>query len=213
MIDRAKVLVIDDSIEMRNVLCRLLRKDSRFEVVEEGVDCVHGVAMARDCAPDIAILDCPPPLKNELHYATQLRQVTPSIYIAMFTLQRSKTTIASALSAGCKAYFSKIEGPSVWQQAMDHALKGEPFFSGEASEFLVERVLDESVIPLRRLTPRQRQIVQQIAEGRRNTEIAEVLGMSVKTVEAHRLEAMKRLDLRNVADLVRYAIRNCIIEP
>jgi len=169
--------------------------------------------MARDCAPDIAILDCPPPLKNELHYAAQLRQVTPSIYIAMFTLQRSKTTIASALSAGCKAYFSKIEGPSVWQQAMDHALKGEPFFSGEASEFLVERVLDESVIPLRRLTPRQRQIVQQIAEGRRNTEIAEVLGMSVKTVEAHRLDAMKRLDLRNVADLVRYAIRNCIIEP
>lgn len=96
---------------------------------------------------------------------------------------------------------------------MDHALKGEPFFPGDASSFLVERMLDESEIPLRRLSPRQRQVVQQIAEGRRNTEIAEVLGMSVKTVEAHRLEAMQRLGLRNVAELVRYAIRHCIIEP
>lgn len=169
--------------------------------------------MVRDYAPDIAILDCAPPLKDEPHYASQLKQIAPSIYIAMFTLRHDKPAIASAMSAGCKAYFSKVEGPAVWEQAMDHALKGATFFSSDASEFLVERMLDESEISLQRLSPRQRQVIQQIAEGRRNTIIAEVLGMSVKTVEAHRLAAMKRLGLRNVAELVRYAIRNCIIEP
>ncbi|MBT2246406.1 MULTISPECIES: LuxR C-terminal-related transcriptional regulator [Sphingobium] len=213
MKDRAKILIIDDSLEMRNVLCGLLRKDQRFEVVEEGAECAHGIAMARYYAPDIAIVDCAPPVDTEPHYGSQLRQVVPSVYIAMFTLQLGKPAIASALSAGCRAYISKIDGPAVWSQAMDHALKGEPFFPGDASSFLVERMLDESEIPLRRLSPRQRQVVQQIAEGRRNTEIAEVLGMSVKTVEAHRLEAMQRLGLRNVAELVRYAIRHCIIEP
>lgn len=213
MNDRAKILVIDNHPEMRSVLCQVLRKDPRCEVIGEGADCATGAMMAREHTPDIAIIDCNPPLKDEQHYALQIRSLVPSIYIAMFTLQQNKRAIASALKAGCKAYFSKSEGPDIWTEALNHALRNEPFFSGDANEFLVGRILDESVIPLRRLSPRQHQVVQQIAEGRKNSEVADVLGMSVKTVESHRLKAMQRLELKNTAELVRYAIRTLIIDP
>ncbi len=198
---------------MRQALCELLRQDPRCEVISNGADCSNGVAMAREHLPEIAIVDCDPPSTDEQHYACGIRGVAPAIYIAMFTLRKNKHSIASTLNAGCKAYFSKTEGGDVWRDAISHALRGEPFFSADVKEFLVAHMLDTSAAPARQLTSRQQQVMQQIAEGRKNIDIAKTLGLSVKTVEAHRLEVMKRLDVRNVADLVRHAIRNDVIEP
>jgi DNA-binding NarL/FixJ family response regulator len=169
--------------------------------------------LARDTNPDIAILDYSLPELNGLDLAHSLKKNHPRIEILLYTMHDREEVIMDVLRAGVRGFVLKSDAERHLIAALDALSIHRPYFSGAISETLLDKFLESKPQPCASsLTHREREVVQQIAEGRINKEIAQELSISVKTVETHRASAMHKLKLRTTADLVRYAIRNNIIQ-
>ena len=170
-------------------------------------------SLARDTNPDIAILDFSLPELNGLDLAHSLKKNHPRMEILLYTMHDREEVIMEVLRAGVRGFVLKSDAERHLIAALDALSIHRPYFSGAISETLLEKFLESKPQPCASsLTHREREVVQQIAEGRINKEIAQELSISVKTVETHRASAMHKLKLRTTADLVRYAIRNNIIQ-
>jgi DNA-binding NarL/FixJ family response regulator len=205
-----RVLLVEDHQIVRQGLRGLLEK-AGHEVVGEASDGHEGLRLARTLAPDIAVLDLSMPRLNGLDAAREIRRVAPQVKTILLTMYTDKGYVLQAMKAGAKGYVLKTEAAEDLIRAIREISRGEVYLSPSVAASVVEAYLDESDIPADPLTPRERQILQLIAEGNTTREIAQQLSISFKTAESHRNHIMKKLDLHDVAGLVRYAIQRGLV--
>jgi DNA-binding NarL/FixJ family response regulator len=205
------ILIADDHDVVRSGLRALLSERRHWQVVAEAADGKEAVAQALATAPNVAIVDYSLPLLNGVEVTRQIRQHCPGTEVIIFTMYDNNNLIQNLLQAGALGYLLKSDANRLLLTAVETVAEHKPFFSGIVSETLLQSFLTKGNDGP--LTARERSVVQLIAEGHSNKKIASILNLSVKTVETHRAAAHRKLNLRSTADLVRYAIRNHIIEP
>lgn len=209
-----RIMIVDDHSSIRRGLRQLIESKPYYQIVGEAADGRQAMELAFETKPDIAILDFSLPELNGLQLAYLLGRKSPRMEILLYTMHDREEIIADVLRAGIHGFVLKSDPEHEVIAALDALSIHRSYFSSAITETLLNRHLDTK--PQRSsstLTQREREVVQQIAEGRINKETADVLHISVKTVETHRASAMHKLNLRTTADLVRYAIRNNIVQP
>jgi len=208
-----RILIVDDHGAVRRGVRQLVESKPYYQVVGEAADGRAALEMAQETNPDITILDYSLPELNGLDLAHLLKRAFPRMEILLYTMHDREEIIMDVLRAGVRGFVLKSDTEPHLIAALDALSIHRPYFSNAISETLLEKFLETKPQPCASsLTHREREVVQQIAEGRINKEIARILNISVKTVETHRASAMHKLKLRTTADLVRYAIRNNIVQ-
>jgi DNA-binding NarL/FixJ family response regulator len=214
-----RILLADDHEVVRAGLRALLEEQSGWEVVAEAVDGRDAVEKASKLKPDVVVIDIAMPSLNGLEAVRQIVKAVPNTRVLVLTMYDSDPLIQQVLQAGARGYLLKSDAGRDLVSAIDALRRNKTFFTPKVSQMVLEGYLDKSPRDKEaedepeslRLTSRQREIVQLLAEGKSSKEVAAVLGLSVKTAETHRANIMRKLDCHSVTELVRYAIRNHII--
>jgi two-component system response regulator NreC len=213
---KIRILLADDHRLMRSGLRLLIEQQPDLSVVGEAGDGREAVAMAKSLRPDVAVIDIGMPNLNGIEATHQITHSNPEIAVVMLSMHSDESYVLRALKAGAKGYLLKDSAESDLIRAV-RAVAGErSFFSPVVSKVL----LDDYMRKLKRsgaedaydlLTPREREIFQLVAEGKSNKDVANLLNLSVYTVETHRSNIMQKLNLRGVPELILYAVRKGII--
>jgi DNA-binding NarL/FixJ family response regulator len=208
------ILIADDHDVVRRGLKMLLESRAPWRVVAEARDGKGAVNDAFRMKPDVAIIDYCLPQLNGIEAARQIRHHLPCTEILIFTMQNTDDILLHALEAGARGFLLKSDADDYVLAAVHALSQHKPFFTGKVSETLVASFLANagSAAPASALTMREKSVVQLIAEGRTGKEAGDLLGVSAKTVEAARANALRKLNLRTTADLIRYAVRNKLVE-
>lgn len=214
-----RILLADDHEVVRAGLRALLEEQSGWEVVAEAVDGRDAVEKASKLKPDAVVIDIAMPSLNGLEAVRQIVKAVPNTKVLVLTMYDSDPLIQQVLQAGARGYLLKSDAGRDLVSAIEALRRNKTFFTPKVSQMVLEGYLDknpkekepEAEAESLRLTSRQREIVQLLAEGKSSKEVAAVLGLSVKTAETHRANIMRKLDCHSVTELVRYAIRNHII--
>lgn len=206
-----KILVADDHTLMRAGLVSLIARLPEMEVVAEAEDGRQALRLARDLQPDIVLMDIAMPGLNGLEAAERIHGILPAVKIIVLSMHASEEYVAQALKAGASGYLLKDAATAELEMALKSVSMGQFYLSPAISRQVVDTMLHGGPTGLDLLTPRQREILQLIAEGKSTREIADTLHLSVKTVETHRAQLMDRLDIHDVAGLIRYALRKGLI--
>ena len=207
-----KVLLADDHQIVRQGLRALLQHEG-FEVVAEAEDGREAVRLAQTLNPDVAVLDLVMPLMNGLEAAREILQRCSGTRVILLTMQTEEHQIVAALRVGIRGYLVKTQAAEDLVHAIRDVVRGEVYLSPAVSRIFVEGYLAGTQSPADPLAPRERQVLQLVAEGKTSKEIAAVLNLSAKTAESYRSRIMEKLDIHDTAGLVRYAIRQGMIEP
>lgn len=211
-----RILVADDHAVVRLGLRVLLESHAGWQVCTEAANGREAVESIRRSKPDVAVLDISMPELNGLETARQIRKLSPRTEILILTMHDSEEIAREVLEIGARGYLLKSDADRELVAAVEALEKHKPYFTTSVSQLVLESYLRPGSRTRRRqptsLTPREREIVQLLAEGKTNKEVASKLGLSVKTVETHRANIMRKLNLGSFGDLVRYAIRNKIVE-
>lgn len=213
-----RILIADDHDVMREGTRAVIERQPGWELCGLAATGREAVAQAILLQPDIVIMDMTMPELNGLDAAVQIRRRLPRTEIIMFTGHETDQLIRSAFQAGVKSFIFKSEAHTYLVAAIESLSRHKPFFTNKISEILFADILTRSGgtsasnHPGQRLSAREREIVQLVAEGKTNKEVGDLLGISVRTAETHRAHILRKLSLDSVAGLVRYAIRNNIIE-
>lgn len=207
-----RVLLADDHQIVRQGLKALLEREG-FDVAAEASDGLEAVRLARDLQPDVAVLDIAMPLLNGLDAARQVLQASPRTKAIVLTMHAEDHYVLEALRAGVTGYVLKSKAAGDLVQAIREVVGGAIYLSPGVSRAVVQAYRAKSDLPPDPLTPRERQVLQLIAEGKRTKEIATLLGVSVKTAESHRTRLMEKLNIHETASLVRYALQRGLIQP
>jgi DNA-binding NarL/FixJ family response regulator len=209
-----RILIADDHDVVRAGLRAILESHDGWKVVAEAADGKDAIAKAIDSKPDVAIVDYSLPVLNGIEATRQIHARLPDAEILIFTMHDSEVLVGELLEAGARAYLLKSDAKQYLVAAVESLVNHKPFFTGRVSEQLLDSYLTtRSRRADGSLSPRERVIVQLIAEGYGNKEMAATLNLSVKTVESHRATAMRKLNVTSTAGIVRYAIRNKLVEP
>ena len=210
----ARILVADDHEIVRHGMRRLLETQPGWEVCAEASSGREAAAKARQLKPDVAVLDFGMPELNGAEATRQILRESPRTEVMILTMHDTEQLVRKVLGAGARGYVLKSDASRDLVAAVQALLAHKTFLSPGVSKLVVEGYLRGSEVetPADRLTPREREIVQLVAEGKSNKEISTALNISTKTVEAHRSHLMHKLNLPSVSALVRYAIRNKIVE-
>ena len=208
-----RVLIADDHDVVRRGVRMLLETRPNLHIVAEASNGRMALEEARSTQPDIAVIDYSLPELNGLDLTAALKRENPRLEGLVYTMHEREDLVLEVLRAGARGYVLKSDTEKHLLAAIDALSIHRPYFSGVISETLLERFLDSSPHAQATLTHREREVVQLIAEGKINKEVGYILNISVKTVETHRASAMHKLKLRTTAELVRFAVRNNIIEP
>lgn len=215
-----RVLLADDHDLVRAGIRALLQNIGNVEVVAEAGEGHEALQMIAEHQPDVVLLDIAMPGMNGLETTARISKEFPGVRVIILSMHSGEEYVLQALRAGASGYVLKGARAPELELAVLAVAHGETYLSPTASKHVVDQFVQQSPAILidagdamRRLTPRQREILRLIAEGRTTKEIANQLDISVKTVEMHRTQLMDRLDIHDVAGLVRYAIRSGIISP
>ena len=208
-----KLLIADDHGIVRGGLRLLLDRQPDMEVIAEACDGVEAVQLALRTRPDICVLDVSMPRMGGLQATVEIRTHAPQIAILVLSMYDDERYLFEALQAGAAGYILKREADTVLVDAVRAVARGEPFMTNAAEQSLLrEWMTDDSTGPVEPLTLRERQVLKLIAEAFTNKAIGETLHVSEKTVESHRANLMRKLEMRDRVELVRYAIRRGLIE-
>jgi DNA-binding NarL/FixJ family response regulator len=207
-----RILIADDHEVVRSGLRKILEAQLNWEVVAEAGDGKDAILKAAETKPDIAVLDYSLPLVNGIEATRQIRARLPKTEVLIFTMHDNETLFQELLKAGARGYLLKSDARRHLIGAIEALALHKPFFTARVSETLLDSFLARPNVEGSALTNRERGVVQLIAEGYTNKQVAYLLGISLKTVEAHRAAIMRKLNLSSSAALVRYAIRNKIVE-
>ncbi len=216
--DEMRLLVADDHELVRTGLRTLLEKQPGWKVEAEAADGRDAVAKAIELKPDVAVLDISMPHLNGLEATRQIAKEARGTKVLIITMHESDPLIREVLDAGAKGYILKSDAGRDIVTAVEALRRNKTFFTSKVAQIVLEGYLkkeqpaEDCRSRRERLTPRQREIVQLIAEGKSSKEVAVALGLSVKTAETHRANIMRRLDCHSVTELVRYAIRNDMVQ-
>ena len=210
-----RILVVDDHAVVRRGVRSLLESQEGWEVCGEATTGRDAVEQSRRLRPDVVVMDLSLPELNGLDATRQILKFAPDTEVLVLTMHHSEELARDALQAGARGYVLKSDADENLIAAVDNLRRHKPFLTSTVTEFVLDDYLrpgadaqDDFVV-----TAREREIIQLVAEGRSSKEAAATLGISVKTIEAHRANIMRKLRLRSVSDLVRYAIRNQIVQP
>jgi len=206
-----RIVLADDHCIVRQGI-RALLEGAGFEVVGEAADGQEAIRLVDTLEPDVVVLDLIMPMLNGLDAGRQIRQRHPSIPILLLTMHTEEHHVAAALRAGIKAYLLKTQAAEDLVRAIREVMRGHVFLSAAVSRVVVEGYVSGVPAPGDSLAPRERQVLQLVAEGNTSKEIAVLLGLSVKTVDSYRARVMEKVGVHETASLVRYAIRNGVIE-
>lgn len=206
-----RVLLVEDHEIVRRGIRGLLETHTAYEICGEATDGRAAVKLAGELKPDVAILDYSLPALNGIEASKQIKKISPDTQVLIFTQHDSDDLIRSALLAGARGFLLKSEADDHLLHALAALSLKRPYFTTRVSEAMVAGFIAGTSGHLS-LTAREREVVQLMAEAHSTKEIADRLRVSVKTVETHRAAAMRKLGVRNVAALVRYAIRHKMVE-
>jgi DNA-binding NarL/FixJ family response regulator len=212
-----RIVIVDDHAVVRRGVRALLESHPGWKVTAEATTGREAVEMVRRLQPHVVVMDLSLPELNGLDATRQIVKESPDVEVLVLTMHHSEQLARDVLQAGARGYLLKSDADQSLISAVESLRQHKPFLTSTVTEF----VLDDYVrrgdvrddVPRDAITPREREIVQLLAEGNSNKETATALGVSVKTIEAHRANIMRKLRLRSVTDLVRYAIRNKIVQP
>jgi DNA-binding NarL/FixJ family response regulator len=197
---KRKILIADDHASVRRGLRALIDERSDWSVCAEAAGGLQAVEQARCHRPDVAIIDLTMPELNGVEATRRILEVSPQTRVLIFTMHEAEGLEYEAIEAGASGYLLKSEAEGSLVESVEAILRGEVCHP--------ERRRSRSG----RLTPREREVVQRIAEGLSTKEVATALGISVKTADTHRTSAMRKLSVHGVADLVRYAVRERLVQ-
>jgi DNA-binding NarL/FixJ family response regulator len=211
-----RILVADDHQVVRTGLRTLLESKTGWQVCAEAANGREAVEKAGQLKPDVAVLDIGMPLLNGVEATRQIRKLSPRTEILILTMHDSELLIQEVLAAGAHGYILKDDADRNLLAAVDALRRHKPYLSSRVSESVSNPAGGDSTAfspsSRNRLTPREREVLQLLAEGKSNKEVAAILEISVKTAETHRANIMLKLDFHSVTELVRYAVRNKIIQ-
>jgi DNA-binding NarL/FixJ family response regulator len=209
-----QILIADDHEVVRQGVRVLLEANPEWSVCCEAATGREAVAKATELRPDVVVLDIAMPEMNGLEAARQIRRAVPTARILVLTVHQIDQLAQEFVDAGVRGYLLKADAGRMLVDAVKTVLKGETFFTPSLLEPADGSVpVRGSKPPIKRLTRREREVLQLLAEGRSNKEIGTALRITTKTAETHRARLMAKLGVHSVAELVRYAIRNKIVEP
>lgn len=210
MTSKVKVVLADDHTLVRAGLRKLLESMPHLEVIGEAADGVAALELAQDLQPEIILMDIAMPGVNGLEATMRLKRDLPHIQIIILSMHQNEEYVKQALRHGAVAYLLKDAATTELELAINTVLKNEIYLSPAISKGVmadyVQRLRSENTVD-EVLTPRQREVLKMLAQGQSSKEIARELALSVKTVDTHRSQLMKQLDIHEVTGLVRYAIR------
>jgi DNA-binding NarL/FixJ family response regulator len=213
-----RVLIADDHEIVRHGVRKMLETQVDVEVCGESANGREAVAEAARLKPHLVVMDIAMPEMNGLEATRQILKDNPAVEVLILTMHESEELVRNVLAAGARGYVLKSDVTDSLISAVRALARHQVFISSKVAEVVLQGYLSHRAEPGAQaglpveISPREREIVQLVAEGRSNKDVAEVLHISVKTVETHRSHIMSKLDLHSVSDLVRYAIRNHIIE-
>jgi DNA-binding NarL/FixJ family response regulator len=207
-----RIVLADDHVLVRQGLRSLLEREG-FQVVAEAADGQEALRSVQSLQPDIVVMDISMPTLNGLNAARELKRSFPKTKTILLTQHDEGLYIREALEAGVKGYVLKNQAASDLLQAIRQVSQGLVYLSPGVSNAVVEAYHSKSEKPKNRLTLRERQVLQLIAEGKSTKDVASLLGISVKTAETHRTRLMQKLDIHETASLVLYAVRMGIVQP
>jgi DNA-binding NarL/FixJ family response regulator len=214
------LLVADDHAVVRRGIRTLLEEQGGWNVAAEASDGREAVEKAKQIKPAVAVLDITMPILNGLEATRQIVEAVPKTQVLILTVHDSDVIAQRVLQAGARGYLLKSDVGRDLISAVDALLRGRTYLTATVSRLIMDGYLGKNPRPVGngalnsslRITAREREIVQLLAEGKSSKEVAAVLGISVKTAETHRANLMRKLECHTVVELVRYAVRNMIVE-
>ncbi|HZS49776.1 MAG TPA: response regulator transcription factor [Bryobacterales bacterium] len=209
-----RILVADDHEVVRRGVRSLLEDQPGWSVAGEAQNGREAVEKAKELKPDVVLIDISMPELNGLEATRQILKAVPRTEVLILTRHDSEELAHEVLAAGARGYVLKSDAGRNLVAALDAVSQHKPFLTSTVSEMVLDGYLrnrEEERAP-RSLTPREREIVQLLAEGKSNKEVATTLNISVKTVETHRAKVMQKLNFRSITELIHYAVRNRIIQ-
>jgi two-component system, NarL family, response regulator NreC len=207
-----RVVLADDHVVVRAGLRALLERDGLQVIAEAGTG-EEAVRLSQEHNPDVAVLDLSMPEMNGLEAARHILADRPRTGIVLLTMHIEDYQVAAALRAGVRGYVCKTQCAGALSHAIVEVSRGGTYLTPSVAQFVVGAYLAGTPLPPDPLSPRERQVLRLIAEGKTSKEVASALDLSVKTVDSYRAGLMAKLDIHHTAGLVRYAIRHGIVQP
>jgi DNA-binding NarL/FixJ family response regulator len=217
-LNNLRILIADDHEIVRRGLKSLLSSRPDWIVCAEASTGREAVALAAQHRPDIVTMDIAMPGLNGLEATRQIRKMLPKTNVMILSLHYSDELVREVLDSGARAYILKSDASRDLLNAVEALANNRPFFTSGAAQILIDGFCKPASAPehplmRKSLSAREREIVQLLAEGKSSKEVAVALGISVKTAETHRANIMRKLEMHSVSELVRYAVKNNMIEP
>lgn len=214
-----RILIADDHELVRRGVRTLLEAEPGWSVVAEASDGQEALEKAKETKPEIVVLDISMPRLSGLETARRFKSMFPQVKVLMLTVHDSERLALEVLNAGARGYVTKSDTARDLVNAIEALRRDKTFFTARVDRIILDSFLDGrpskkvKEMQVEQLTSRQREIVQLLAEGKTSKDVSALLNLSVKTVETHRANIMKRLGCHSVSELVRYAVRNNIVQP
>jgi DNA-binding NarL/FixJ family response regulator len=219
IVETLRILIADDHQLFRDGVRALLQSHAGWEICGEASTGREAVAKTIELRPDVIILDISMPDLNGADAARRIRMASKNAEILILSVHYSDQLIREIIDAGAHGYVLKTDSDRDLLLAVESLARHKPFFTSKAKRVIQNEFIREgkftniSTVLRNPLSSREREIVQLLAEGKNSREVSLSLGISVKTVETHRANIMRKLEIHNVSELVRYAVRNQLIEP
>jgi len=213
VMQKLKVMIVDDHPVVRKGLQMCLARQDRIKIVGEACDGDEALRKARELAPDIILMDISMPGMNGLAVTELLRKEVPNVKVLILTMHNNREYIFRIIQAGAHGYVSKGAAPDELVRAIQAVCDGEPFFSPEVARAALSQFVSSGgkKEPFAQLTQREREVLALIADGQSNKEIANQLGIGVRTIETHRERIMRKLGIHTIAGLTRFAIMSGVV--
>lgn len=215
---RLRILIADDHEVVRQGARALIEREPGWEICAVAQDGRQAVELARELEPDVVVMDAGMPLLNGLEATRQIRHTCKQTEVVIFSGEENDAFVQRVFEAGARSLITKTEAADQLVAAIRAVSEHKSYFTPQVSRVVFarfERPRKEGESPAerrQRLTPRERELTQLLAEGRSNKEAAELLGISIRTVETHRAALLRKLGLTSLAELVRYAVKNGLIK-
>ena len=206
-----RILLADDHTIVRQGFRAILER-AAFEVIGEAVDGQEAVRLAGELKPDVAVLDVSMPLLNGLEAGREIQRASKATQVVLLTVHAEAQTVSAALRSGIRGYVLKSQAAEDLVLAIRAVVDHQSYLSPSISKFVVDAYFHGKTADADPLAPRERQVLQLVAEGKTSKEIAIALGIGTSTAESYRAQVMEKLDIHNTAGLVRYAIRQGIVQ-
>ncbi len=216
---RYRVVVVDDHPIVRCGLRAILERQHDIEVYGEAADGLSALELVKKCKPNLVLMDLTMPEMNGLEVTAAVRECSPETEVLVLSMHFSEELAREVLRSGALGYMLKTDADSELLEAIDRVRRHQPFFTNQLASAMAQTFLDgpaevgedgESKSPL---TEREMQVVQLLAEGKSNKEVAGVLGVSTRTVESHRNHIMRKMSFTSFSELIRFAIRSNLVQP